>query len=69
MTVAPGADAEDLVRRVDGAEGVSIRLRSIEKRDGRMVATIKVRGRPEAAVRRATARLVELSEVTDLVVQ
>ena len=66
MTVAPGADPEEIIRRVDGVEGVSIRLGTIEKRDGRMVAMIKLRGRPEAAVRHTTTRLAEVNEVTDL---
>ena len=69
VTIAPGADPEDLVGRVDGADGVSLRLRSIEKRDGRLVAMVDISGRPEAAVCRTTARLAELSEVTDLVRQ
>jgi putative Mg2+ transporter-C (MgtC) family protein len=66
VTLAPGADPEDLVRQVNGSEGVSVRLRSIEKRDGRLVALIDMAGRPEAAVCRMTGRLAELAEVTDL---
>ena len=69
VTVAPGADPEDLVRRVDGFEGVSLRLRNVEKRDGRLVGLVDISGRPEGAVCRATARLACLSEVTDLVLQ
>lgn len=69
VTLAPGADPENLVRRVDGEDGVAIKLRSIEKKDGRLVAMIDISGRPEAAVCRATGRLSELAEVTDLVRQ
>lgn len=69
VTVTPGVDPEDLIRRVDGREGVSFRLRSIEKRDGRLMAIVDIAGRPEAAVCRATAQLAELSEVTDLIRQ
>jgi putative Mg2+ transporter-C (MgtC) family protein len=69
MTVAPGADPLDLVRRVDGVEGVSLKLRNVEKRDGRLVGLVEISGRPEAAVCRATARIAALGEVTDLVLQ
>lgn len=69
LTVAPGIDPTELLRRVDGIEGVSLKLRTVEKHDGRLVALVDLRGRPEAAVTRATARLAELSEVTDLVLQ
>jgi putative Mg2+ transporter-C (MgtC) family protein len=66
VTLAPGADADEVVRRIDGADGVSLRLRGIEKRDGRLVALVDITGRPEAAVCQATARLASLGEVTDL---
>jgi putative Mg2+ transporter-C (MgtC) family protein len=66
VTVSPGTDPHDLLERVDGQEGVTIRLRSIEKCDGRLVAIVDVDGKPEAAVCAMTARLAELSEVTDL---
>jgi putative Mg2+ transporter-C (MgtC) family protein len=69
VTVAPGADPDDLVRRVDGVEGVTLKLRNVEKRDGRLVGLVDLSGRPEAAVCRATARLASLSEVTDVVLQ
>jgi putative Mg2+ transporter-C (MgtC) family protein len=69
VTLAPGADPEDLVRRVDGVEGVSLKLRNVEKRDGRLVALVDISGRPEGTVCRATARLASLGEVTDLVLQ
>ena len=69
VTLASGADPEDVVRRVDGAEGCALKLRSVEKHDGRLVALVDIRGRPEAAVCRTTARLAELGEVTDLVRQ
>ncbi|HEV8624658.1 MAG TPA: MgtC/SapB family protein [Acidimicrobiia bacterium] len=66
VTLAPGADPNDVVARVDGIDGVSLRLRMVEKRDGRLVALVDIRGRPEAAVCDMTARLASLSEVTDL---
>ena len=70
VTLAAGADPEDVVRRIDGAgEDCSLTLRSVEKHDGRLVALVDIRGRPEAAVCRTTARLAELGEVTDLVRQ
>lgn len=69
VTLAPGAEPENLVRRVDGEDGVTVKLRSIEKKDGRLVAMIDISGRPEAAVCRTTGRLSELAEVTDLVRQ
>jgi putative Mg2+ transporter-C (MgtC) family protein len=69
VTLAAGADPEDLVRRVDGVEGVTLKLRNVEKRDGRLVALVDISGRPEGAVCRATARLASLGEVTDLVLQ
>jgi putative Mg2+ transporter-C (MgtC) family protein len=67
VTLAAGADPEEVIHRVDGLEGVCVRMRTVEKRDGRLVALIDVRGRPEAAVTTVTARLAELNEVTDLV--
>jgi putative Mg2+ transporter-C (MgtC) family protein len=69
VTFAPGADPEELIRRVDGHDGVTVRLRSIEKSNGRRVAMVDISGRPEAAVCRVTGRLAELAEVTDLVRQ
>ena len=66
VTLSPGTDPHELLDRVGNQEGVSVRLRSIEKCDGRLVAIIDVEGRPEAAVCAMTARLAELSEVTDL---
>jgi putative Mg2+ transporter-C (MgtC) family protein len=66
VTLAPGADPQDVVERVNGVEGVSIRLRSVEKSDGRLVALVDVRGKPEAAVCDMTARLAALGEVTDM---
>jgi putative Mg2+ transporter-C (MgtC) family protein len=66
VTLAPGADPKDIIARVDGLEGVSLRLRSIEKCDGRMVAIVDVEGRPESAVCAMTGRLAALGEVTDL---
>jgi putative Mg2+ transporter-C (MgtC) family protein len=69
VTLAPGAEPTDLLRRVDGVEGVSFKLRGVEKRDGRLVCLVDLNGRPESAVCEATARLSSLSEVTDLALQ
>jgi len=69
VTVVPGTDPEELLRRVEEVEGVSLKLRAVEKHDGRPVCLVDLRGRPEAAVTRATARLADLSEVTDLALQ
>jgi len=66
VTLAPGAIPNDVLARVDGVDGVSLRLRSVEKRDGRLVAMVDIRGRPEGAVCNMTARLASLSEVTDM---
>jgi putative Mg2+ transporter-C (MgtC) family protein len=69
VTLAPGAKPNDVVSRVDGVDGVSVRLRVVEKHDGRLVALVDIRGRPEAAVFHMTERLASLNEVTDLVRQ
>jgi putative Mg2+ transporter-C (MgtC) family protein len=66
VTLAAGADPVDLIERVCGRDGVSLRLRAIEKRDGHMVAIVDVEGRPESAVCEMTGRLAALGEVTDL---
>ncbi|HET9772538.1 MAG TPA: MgtC/SapB family protein [Acidimicrobiia bacterium] len=66
ITLAPGADPVTLIGSVDGRDGVTLRLRTIEKRDGRMVAIVDVEGRPESAVCAMTGRLAALGEVTDL---
>jgi putative Mg2+ transporter-C (MgtC) family protein len=67
VTLAPGTDPDDVIRRVDGLDGVCVRITTVEKRDGHPVAMVEIRGRPESAVCTMTARLAELSEVTDLV--
>lgn len=66
VTLEPGADPVDVIERVDGRDGVTLRLRTIEKRDGRMVAIVDVEGRPDSAVCAMTGRLAALGEVTDL---
>jgi putative Mg2+ transporter-C (MgtC) family protein len=66
VTLAPGADPRDIIDRVGDTEGVALRLRSIEKCEGRLVAIVDVEGRPEAAVCTVTGRLAALGEVTDL---
>lgn len=69
VTLAPGADPDDLLRRVDGIDGVSLKLRGVEKNDGRLVYLVEFKGRPESAVCQATARLASLGEVTDMALQ
>jgi putative Mg2+ transporter-C (MgtC) family protein len=69
VTLAPGAEPGDLLKSVDGIEGVSFKLRGVEKRDGRLVCLVDLNGRPESAVCEATAHLSSLSEVTDLALQ
>ena len=66
VTLEEGSDPEEVVNRVDRVDGVSLRIRGVEKHDGRLVAVIDVRGRPEAAVCSMTARLASLDQVTDL---
>lgn len=69
VTLAPGAEPDDLLCKVDGVDGVSLKLRGVEKRDGRLVCLVDLKGRPVSAVCQATARLSSLSEVTDLALQ
>ena len=69
VTLAPGAKPDDLLRRVEGVDGVTLKLRGVEKSDGRLVCLVELKGRPESAVCEATARLSSLSEVTDLALQ
>lgn len=66
VTLAPGAAPKEVIGRVDGGGGVSLRLRTVEKRDGRLVAIVDIAGRPDAAVCAMTGRLAALGEVTDL---
>src|SRR5581483_5424004 len=66
VTLAPGVDPDDVIRRLDGTEGVSLRLRTVEKHGGQLVAMVDIRGRPEAAVTRMTVRLAALGEGSDL---
>ena len=69
VTLAPDAKPDDLLRRFDGVDGVTLKLRGVEKSDGRLVCLVDLKGRPESAVCEATARLSSLSEVTDLALQ
>jgi putative Mg2+ transporter-C (MgtC) family protein len=66
VTLAPGADPDEVLARVADVDGVSLQLLTIEKHDGRLVAVVRVEGRPEGAVTAMTARLAALDEVTDL---
>ena len=67
VTLAPGADPHDVIARAGGIDGVAMRLHAVEKSDGRLVAVVDIRGRPEPAVCQMTARLASFDEVTDLV--
>ena len=69
-TLAGGVAPGDVVDRVaDECPGVSLRLVTVEKHDGRQVAVVRVEGRPESAVAAATGRIAALAEVTDLATQ
>ncbi|HZQ78849.1 MAG TPA: MgtC/SapB family protein [Acidimicrobiia bacterium] len=64
--VAPG---DVLARLQDDCPGVRLRLVAVEKHGGRLVAVVRVEGRPDSAVTAATARIAALAEVTDLATQ
>ena len=67
VTLADGAVPEEVISRVGSDNGVSVRLVGVEKHDGRLVAMVKVEGRPAGAVATMTGRLAGFGEVTDLV--
>jgi len=66
VTLASGAEPGEVIDRVADLDGVSLRLLTVEKHEGRLVALVRVDGRPEGAVTAATTRLAALDEVTDL---
>jgi putative Mg2+ transporter-C (MgtC) family protein len=66
VTLAQGADPDDVIARVADGDGASVQLLTVEKREGRLVAVVRVEGRPEGAVTAMTARMAALDEVTDL---
>ncbi len=66
VTLAEGAIPQEVINRVEDNDGVTIRLLTVEKRDGHLVAVVEVEGRPEGAVATTTGRLANLAEVTDL---
>jgi len=66
VTLATGAEPGEVIDRAADLDGVSLRLLTVEKHEGRLVALVRVDGRPEGAVTAATARLAALDEVTDL---
>ncbi|HEV7535134.1 MAG TPA: MgtC/SapB family protein [Acidimicrobiia bacterium] len=69
-TLADGVAPRDVLARVeDDCHGVTLRLVTVEKHNGRLVAVVRVEGRPETAVTAATGRLAALAEVTDLASQ
>jgi putative Mg2+ transporter-C (MgtC) family protein len=67
VTLADGVAPQEIVARLnDDGQGARLRLVSVEKHDGRLVAMVRVDGRPATAVTAATGRLASLDEVTDL---
>ena len=66
VTLAPGVAPAEVIHRVEGQPGVTLRLVGVEKCDGRLVALVRVNGHPEAAVCAVTEHLAALAEVTDL---
>jgi putative Mg2+ transporter-C (MgtC) family protein len=70
VTLTDGVAPRDIIARVeDDCPGVEMRLVAVEKHDGRLVAIVRLAGRPESAVTAATGRLAGLSDVTDLASQ
>ena len=70
VTLADGAVPQEVIGRVqDHQNGVAVRLKTVEKRHGQLVAIVQIEGRPELAVATMTGRLANLGEVTDLVRQ
>jgi len=70
VTLADGAVPQEVIGRVqDHQNGVAVRLKTVEKRHGQLVAIVQIEGRPELAVATMTGRLASLGEVTDLVRQ
>jgi len=68
VTLADGAVPQEVIGRVqDHENGVAVRLKTVEKRHGQLVAIVQIEGRPELAVATMTGRLASLGEVTDLV--
>ena len=68
VTLADGAVPQEVIGRVqDHQNGVAVRLKTVEKRHGQLVAIVQIEGRPELAVATMTGRLASLGEVTDLV--
>jgi len=66
VTLAPGAVPDEVLGRLRDLDRVSVRLLTVEKRDGRLVAVVRLEGRPERAVTAVTARLAAFDDVTDL---
>jgi len=67
VTLADGVAPHEVISRVsDDSQDATVRLVSVEKHDGRLVAVVRVDGRPAMAVTTATGRLASLGEVTDL---
>ena len=67
VTLVEGAAPDEVIGHVGNDDGVSVRLLTVEKHEGRLVAVVKVEGRPEGAVAAMTGRLAGLGEVSGLV--
>ena len=67
VTLVEGAAPDEVIGHVANDDGVSVRLLTVEKHEGRLVAVVKVEGRPEGAVAAMTGRLAGLGEVSGLV--
>ncbi|HEY0398910.1 MAG TPA: MgtC/SapB family protein [Acidimicrobiia bacterium] len=66
VTLADGTVPHEILGQVQDHSGVTVRLKGVEKSDGRLVALVRVEGRPEAAVVTMTGRLAALGDVTDM---
>ena len=70
LTLADGVGPQEVLSRVEEqSDGVAFKLLTVEKHEGRLVAVVRVEGRPQVAVATATSRLASLGEVTDLATQ
>jgi len=69
VTLAPDAVPDEVFGRLGDLDGVSLRMLTVEKHAGRLVAVVRLEGRPERAVTAVTARLAALDDVTDLAAQ
>jgi putative Mg2+ transporter-C (MgtC) family protein len=66
VTLADGTVPHEILGQFQDHDGVAVRLTGVEKHDGRLVALVRLEGRPEAALVTMTGRLAALGEVTDM---